>query len=549
MKRAFSIIILWLWSSFAIAAWLPLASTQQFTFYVDSINGNNANSGTSKSSPLKDITSLSAITNGQSIGLAGGSYWRQELRIIANNVTVGCYGNCYSRPILDGSDQYLNTNFTKTGGLTNVYQTTSITFAAGSTAAWINVFETGGPGDNATGSFLNFVANNATVDSTPCSYTISGMTPDGTLPATGQIFIHGCDPAALNLITNGYVYEFSNRPTGLYIQGNNPIVTGIETRKSADDLGSLQVQGDGAAATFTNVLARDGGKHNAFAPCGSTVTGSYFVNGYYSTTVGNLLVFFDNIGSGKPLSVIGSFFQQDQTLAGANPTAALQHTGSGNCGAVTFNSNWLIAKNSANLSGIAFSNVSSISTNGNFASQLQNYISPGINMTVTNDQYVSDLNNNTPVVAIANNITLTLVGAKICSSHNQNGLIFNNASTGLTYNITNSLLYLNTPLSGAYPFAIAFQIGAAITLNVNGSNLGSANSEFYNYNMFVGGNTFTGNNNIYELSATTHWVKDGSTFNSLAAWKAAVSPQDAASVTTGGNAVSACTLPTIPVIL
>lgn len=490
-------------------------------------------------------TLCSNLTNGQSIAFPAGAQFRQECRINANNVTVEAYG-VGARPILDGSDIYLNANFTKTGGLTNVYQTTTITFLAGGTAAFVPVFETGGPGDNATGTYLLLVANNATVDSTPCSYTIAGMAADGTLPASAQIFIHTCD--GTSPIVNGYVYEFSNRPTGLYMAGSNNRVDGIETRKGADDLGSLQCQGDGAACTFNNVLARDGGKHNAFAACGSTVTNSYFINGYYSTVVSNLLVFFDNTGSGKPITVTGNFFQQDQTLAGATPTAALQHTGSGNCGTVAFNSNWLIAKNSANLSGISFSNVTSISTNGNFASQLLNYLSPAINTTATNDQYVSDLNNNTPVVAVANGVTLTLSGVKICSSHNQNGLIFNNASTGLTYNITNTLLYLNTPLSGSYPFAIAFQIGAGITLNVNGSDFGSANSEFYNYNMFVAGNTFTGDNNIYELSATTHWVKDGTTFNSLVLWKAAVTPQDLASVTTGGNAVSACTLPSIPVI-
>ncbi len=522
---------------------------QAFTYYVDSVGGSNANSGNSAAAALKDISSLPSISNGQSVGLACGSSWKQELRITANNVTVGAYGACTgsNRPILDGSDRFLNANFTKTAGLTNVYQTTTITFAAGGTAAWVNVFETGGPGDSATGTFLNFVTSNALVDSTTCSYTISGMTPDGTLPASGQIFIHGCDPAALNLITNGYNYEFANRPTGLYLNGLNNKATGIETRKSADDLGSLQCQTDGAACTFTNVLARLGGKHNAFVACGSTVTGSYFINSYYSTTVSNPLVFFDNVGSGKPFTLSNSFIQQDQNLTGAVTVAANQHTASGSCGVANFNSNWIIAKNSAPLSGISFSNVTSISTNGNFISQAGNYLSPTINTTSTNDQFVTDINNNTPISATGNGVTLILVGAKICASHNQNGLIFNSASTGLTFNITNSLFYLNTPLSGSYPFAIAFNAGAGVTINVNGSDFGSANSEFYNYNMFVGGNTFTGNNNIYEPSATNHWVLNGTTENSLATWQG-LTGQDAASVTTGGNAVSACTLPTIPTI-
>ena len=85
-----------------------------YTYCVDSVNGNDANSGSCAIGQQKqNITALPSLASGQSIGLAGDSYWRQELRITADNVVIAAYGPG-ARPILDASDRLLNAGFTKT---------------------------------------------------------------------------------------------------------------------------------------------------------------------------------------------------------------------------------------------------------------------------------------------------------------------------------------------------------------------------------------------------------------------------------------------------
>ena len=520
--------------------------SSSFTFFVDSVNGNDSNSGTSAAKAFQNITALPTITAGQSVGLARGSYWRQELRISANNVTVGSYGSG-ALPILDGSNQVLNANITKTGGFTNIYQTPSLTFAAGGTSAWVNFFETGGPGDGIYGSFLTNVSAEATVDTTPCSYFISGMTPDGTLPATGTIFFHSCD--GTSPITNGYTYEYSNRPTGLYLNGLNNIAVNIETRKAADDLGSLQCQTDGAACQFNGVISRLGGKHNAFAACGSSITNSYFIDGYYSTTGSNLLVFFDNTGTGKPISISGSYFQQDQWLSGVLSSAIISHTAGGSCGNVSLSNVWMIAKNppaTVTFSGPSFANAGTVTFNSVYSSALAMFATFQQTSIVNNSQAVSaSLNNNQ--IQLLSGAAVTLNNAKICSGNINNGLIFANAA-GINLTINGGLYYVNTPVTN---FAVLLQAPNATTWSVNGADIGTAQTSgaFYLYNNFSGsGSVFTGSNNLYEVGGNTgNWALNGTYETSLASWQTLTS-QDAGSTVGTGSASNACTLPTIPVI-
>ena len=70
-------------------------------------------------------------------------------------MTVAGYGSG-ALPILDGSDIIPNSSFTADGS--GAYCTPSETFGYSGATAWINVWETGGPGDTATGQFLQNVS-------------------------------------------------------------------------------------------------------------------------------------------------------------------------------------------------------------------------------------------------------------------------------------------------------------------------------------------------------------------------------------------------------
>jgi hypothetical protein len=92
---------------------------------------------------------------------------------------------------------------------------------------------------------------------------------------------------------------------------------------------------------------------------------------------------------------------------------------------------------------------------------------------------------------------------------------------------------------------------ANLALTMNDDDFGSADGDVPAYDLTGTGATFTGGEagsaNIYE-SPITKFTLNGTSYSTISTWQAAVSPQDAAATTTGGNAISACTLPTIPTV-
>ena len=188
---------------------LRQSCTTGYTYYVNSATGNNGNSGTSFGLPLKDVTSLPSLTAGQSVCLEGGSWWREQLTIgVANVMIAGC--GTGALPIFDASDVIPNANFTADGS--GGYTATIAPVDVGDTG-WINAYETGGPGDSATGQTLANVASQALCDSTAGSYWVNGQTTSWTIPASVTICVHPTDSS--NAKTNGYTYEFSSRAAGL----------------------------------------------------------------------------------------------------------------------------------------------------------------------------------------------------------------------------------------------------------------------------------------------------------------------------------------------
>ncbi len=521
-------------------------TTAAYTYYVDSVNGSDSNPGTSPSLAFKNITALPTINAGQSVGLASGSYWRQELAAIANNVKITSYGSG-ALPILDGSDVVANATFTKTGGYTNVYNTATLTFGYSGANAWINVWETGGAGDSATGKFLQNVASIALVDSTSCSYYISGMTTSGT-PTSAAIYIHSCD--GTSPIANGYTYEYANRRSAVYINGTNGIITGIEGRKSAVTSGPFDIA-DGSSGHFTlnNVIARDCNDHCIVAGGGTTVENSLLIDGYWSTLNATLLVFYEPTASGQQNSSVNNIFQFDQAIANsAGMTGIISHTGdSSTMAQINSTNDWFIAKNGTAGYGFSVQYTSLLNIVGAHASQMSQFVSAFTNISVSNTQAVSDASSNTQYIAQANNLTLTFSGDQTCTSNDAHQVGF---GTGMTINDSGSTWYLKAPYASTFD---TFE-GSSAALTINNDTFDN-NIAFvmYPYNLYGTSATFTGGttsgtaNSYNATDNTTRFVLNNTTYNSLSAWQTAVNPQDSSAVTTRSGA-GACTLPTIPTV-
>jgi hypothetical protein len=243
----------------------------QRPWYVDSVNGSDANRGKSPSDALRTIAAvMPKIKARDAVALARGSHWREMFAIPAGHVRVMAYGNG-ARPLLDCSDAIPASGWTKTAGQTNVYEAT-VGLDGTDNAQFVSAWE----------SDLRLVraASVAECDTTPGSYfTYADNAPSITL------YVHasdGSDPSS-----SGKTYEYSRRQFGL-IGGNYIDVQGIQTRRNLHCNGSLSIYANGS---LTDCVASEGCKHNVYVGPGSTLTNVEADRGYYT---GDALMFVHN---------------------------------------------------------------------------------------------------------------------------------------------------------------------------------------------------------------------------------------------------------------
>lgn len=83
--------------------YLNLTYTNQLTFYVSSVNGNDSNNGRSSGAPFKTLSKLASEISSNDIALLEkGSIFREVLHIDDDNVIVGVYGTG-ENPVILGS--------------------------------------------------------------------------------------------------------------------------------------------------------------------------------------------------------------------------------------------------------------------------------------------------------------------------------------------------------------------------------------------------------------------------------------------------------------
>ena len=218
------------------------ASGDIFDIFVDSVGGDDLNSGTKRSEPLQTLTAaLAAAPSSRArIGLKRGSFWRESLDLSTiTSPRVGAYGTG-NPPRISGTDVF--SSWSKTAGRTNVYQT-SVTYESGGR---ITVYE--------DDILLERVADEATCDSTPGSFVKLLANTAGT----STLKIHASDSG--NPSSNGKIYEVSVRRNGIY-GVDNTIVSGIQTEKAISNNGSTDLV-NRTNCIVSKILAANGTKHN-----------------------------------------------------------------------------------------------------------------------------------------------------------------------------------------------------------------------------------------------------------------------------------------------
>src|SRR4029078_10386494 len=93
-KKGSLMTTVWKLAAFVLLLSLLACPAIATTYYVDSINGNDGNSGTSSSVPCKTIGKIQStvLTSGDSVLFARGSSYSQCYYVDYAGITIGAYG-------------------------------------------------------------------------------------------------------------------------------------------------------------------------------------------------------------------------------------------------------------------------------------------------------------------------------------------------------------------------------------------------------------------------------------------------------------------------
>lgn len=256
-----------------------------FRYYLDSVNGSDANDGKSIHKAFQTEAALRVVlSSGDSVGILRGSSFLEQFGASTGtltNIKVQAIG-AGAMPIFDGRDVASSGGWAKTAGLTNVYDRT-----------WSH--------DTVTGSFislweddvrLRWVSSQATCDATPGSYTVATTSGSST-----QLYYHPTGSG--NPASNGKVVKLSKRLYGLRSYQNWSI-RGIHTKCQLHNDGSLIVGVDSYAR---DCLAEDGTKHNVFLNAGAKAKNvGAWKSDWHDRTNTTMFVGYTDNGVGKTVT-------------------------------------------------------------------------------------------------------------------------------------------------------------------------------------------------------------------------------------------------------
>jgi hypothetical protein len=475
-----------------------------YAYYANSVTGSDSNPGTSSLAPFATIAKLLTVWQaGQSVGLAKGSTWREELLYPGNSSAVYAYGASGNKPILDASDIIPNASWTKTGGRTNVYEFAVVLPARSGEVSFTNCWE--------NDVNLALVADVATCDATAGSYYIAAHEGAQTL------YIHA--PGSTDPIANGKTYTYSKRHTAaMAFDYTGCTISGVRTQKNHSESGSLKM---GQESAIINPDCYYGSKHNCYMRHGSNVTGGTFAEAYY-TSGATLLVLNDDTPAGENSTISGATFVISTAYSANYGGFTCHKNTSGAFGTVTFDDCTFDNLNAA----VSFLDIAAAAvTNCDFDDCTECVrTSTAVVHTVTGCTCTGTARGTligTAVVGATANVTSCTVNTSsatrgISIIHNNTTLTVTNSSiTGTGYTATVGAILVNTGVTGAVVTV------NGTTLNVNAGN---------NYR-FLAAPTYVGNNNTFILTGAPELsIRNGaSTYTTIADWRTA-SSQDANSV-------------------
>jgi hypothetical protein len=226
----------------AMVAAIQKAHDLTLNFYVDSVDGLDTNSGTSRVAPFKTLTKLNTLLiSGSVVYLNNGSTFYDFIDKTVDNVLISTYGTG-NKPVIDCSDPILASAFSKTAGQTNVYEST-ITLPNNSKIMG-NIYYNDLAVKQVTSiALVDAESNTAFVADWTAASTTLYVNKGGSAPIDGE-------------------YRYSAREHGIDLIGNSNEIFGVICKKNANQDGSIKMSGLNVSARKTEM--NDGCRHSAY---------------------------------------------------------------------------------------------------------------------------------------------------------------------------------------------------------------------------------------------------------------------------------------------
>lgn len=488
--------------------------TGVYDIYVDSVNGDDSNDGTSDFEAFATLgaaeTAAAAKGDGVKIGLKRGSSWREKLDLSSiDNITIKAYGS--SGDILnisagevfdqtwltatdrgDGNDNTYSYNWTHEGGV------------------HISLLENGV-------RLKEIHTSIADVDATPGSYMAN---PDNTGDTETVVYVHPTGSSNPN--SNGKTYDLAKRAFAVSL-GDNPTAEGLHTTLNMGNNGSYTVKQGGS---HNRILASHGTKHNAFAHGDETWTDSIFAETYQGSSAGSasLFVDFDStlVGRSVEFNRVGFVWDRDLKQTNAVNTYTSHAGDSSEMDSIKYDSSWVIDLNK----GFVATQINSYSVLNSYVQAISPFdqgdsttdivrtmvrqendkispFSPGASMfnefTFTDNAIYASTSNSEFLTLVSGNNDIKLT-QNAWVTDGQRGFLRDNGVDGGTFGFNKNIIWGSTKLTRRHIIATSSQ-------------------------------TFTADHNVYYDPGANdlRGVHDGNEYRTLSAWQTATG-QDANSV-------------------
>jgi hypothetical protein len=365
------------------------AKINYYEYYINSLTGNNANSGLTENLPKATIGNISASINsiagyrGQAgLGLAPNSVFREQLTTTQNNLKLSTYGKTFSYTewpaIIAGSD--IVTSWTDTAGISKKTITHNLGLS------------------NYQYDYLSVVEVDTLIEKVAPFTARTYLNPAASLAAcisTAGTFFHASNasPVTLyvhatsgNVNTNGKRYEVATRNAAIYSNGQSGItLSNLILRDAAGGYGMLGATAGGIENVYASRVIFQGGVTHSTVTRSGIIENCVYIPGSKSVNLAH--VFYEGDAAGNY-----SIFRNNTMFDYPYFTYAHQSGGgSGHHRRVVFEGNNIFGLAGTSINAFACEFVDTIQISGNYVENCATIFNGIPNHIIVRDNVFKDI--------------------------------------------------------------------------------------------------------------------------------------------------------------